>query len=64
MKRPINIRFDSGTQVDRIKKAAQLRKWSFNQFVVDAAENAADKTLTHAKAEQLTDPGVPPTLNQ
>jgi uncharacterized protein (DUF1778 family) len=37
----INIRFDSKAQVEKIKRAARSKKWSFNQFVIDAAENAA-----------------------
>jgi len=55
-KRPnINIRFDTKTQVERIRRAAKLRKWSFNKFVVDAAEGAADLELTKVqmKAEGM-----------
>jgi uncharacterized protein (DUF1778 family) len=38
----------------RIRQAAKLRKWSFNTFVVDAANKEAEKTLTALEnSEQL-----------
>jgi uncharacterized protein (DUF1778 family) len=60
----INIRFDTKTQVERIRRAAKLRKWSFNQFVVDATHKEADKILTAEKPEQLTVGADQPSLNQ
>ena len=57
MKRPeVKIRFETQAQKDRIARAAKLRKWSFNQFVVDSADQVAAKTLTTSKAEQITEP--------
>jgi uncharacterized protein (DUF1778 family) len=51
----MKIRLDSPAQKKRIARAAKLRKWSFNQFVIDAAEQAADKILATSKAEQQSE---------
>jgi len=34
----ITVRFETKAQVERMKKAAALRGWSFNQYVVWAAD--------------------------
>jgi uncharacterized protein (DUF1778 family) len=62
----VRIRFESRTQVERIKKAAKLRKWSMNTFVVHASEEAAARIMTASKAaaEQLITEPEHQTLNQ
>lgn len=41
----ITVRFDTKVQVERIKKAAKARGWSFNQFVVTTSTRWADKCV-------------------
>ncbi len=61
----INIRFDTKAQVEKIKRAARNKKWSFNQFVIDSAEVNAEKLLETLKAsEQLMVESNLPSLNQ
>lgn len=60
----ISIRFDTKSQVERIKKAAKARKWSFNRFVVEASAYVSKLVETGALSEQLTDGPDRPPLNQ
>lgn len=66
MKRPeAKIRFDTRIQKEKIVRAAKLRRWSLNTFVVEAADKAADKLVgTSNSSEQLTEPSKQPALNQ
>ena len=34
----VSIRFESKKQVERLREAAKLRRWSFNTFVVAACD--------------------------
>lgn len=54
---PITIRFDSKTDVEKIKKAAELKHWSFNRFVVEAAKIAASQIIAvpNKNSEQASD---------
>lgn len=49
------VRFDSKAQVERLKRAAKVRKWSVNRFVVEATEEAVNLLTTVKPSEQATD---------
>jgi uncharacterized protein (DUF1778 family) len=45
-KRPeIKIRFETQAQVDRIKRAAKLKQWSLNQYVITRSDEAASSDI-------------------
>ncbi len=46
------IRFASATQIERIKQAANVRKWSFNQFVIEAADEVAKDVIIKSRIEK------------
>jgi uncharacterized protein (DUF1778 family) len=48
----IKVRFDSAAQLDAVKRAAKLKKWSANRFIVEASSEAAN-SVTAAGSEQL-----------
>jgi uncharacterized protein (DUF1778 family) len=56
----INIVFESRAQLERIRKAARLRKWSINTFMLDAAE----KQMAVSPPEQLNATNEQPPANQ
>ena len=59
MKRPeVKIRFDSKVQKERIARAAKLRKWSLNQFVIESADAAAAKAMFVASTDALVEAGA------
>lgn len=70
MKRPVAkdklVRFDSPSQVERVLKAAELKRWSFNRFMVEAAEYAANQILMANKngSKPLIVESNPLALNQ
>ncbi|MBZ5574651.1 MAG: DUF1778 domain-containing protein [Acidobacteriia bacterium] len=65
MKRPeMNMRFDTRAQVETIRRAAKLRKWSFNRFVVEAAFEAAKSLTANPPSEPLMVAKERPALNQ
>ncbi len=66
MKRPTKIRFETQAQMERIRRAAKLRKWSVSKFVVDAAEREAAKLLTTERksSDPLMVERASPPLNQ
>jgi uncharacterized protein (DUF1778 family) len=39
----ISVRFDNKKKVEWLKKAASLRRWSFNTFVVAACDQLAEE---------------------
>jgi len=45
------IRFDSKAQMERARRAAKIRKWDLNRFIVEATEQFTDQTLATVKAE-------------
>ena len=58
-----NVRFDSAAQLDIVKKAAKLKKWSLNRFMIEASVEAAN-LVTTAGSEQLMVKKDPLPLNQ
>jgi uncharacterized protein (DUF1778 family) len=46
------VRFDSAPQLDSIKKAAKLKHWSLNRFLIEAAVEAAN-LVTTSSSEQM-----------
>lgn len=44
--RTATIRFETKRQLERIKQAAQLRRWSLNTFIMAAAEALSDRILS------------------
>lgn len=60
-----NLRFETKAQRDRIARAAKIRKWSINTFMLQAAELLVTKTLeTDKTPEQLMVEPSQLTLNQ
>lgn len=57
------VRFDSATQLENVKRAAKLKKWSLNRFMIEAAIEAAN-SVTAAGSEQLMVKKDPLPLNQ
>jgi len=41
----INLRYKSVAQLNRIKRAAKLKHWSLNTFVLNAADDAAKTVI-------------------
>ncbi len=66
MNRPvINQRYESKAQVERFKKAAKLKKWSLNTFMLHAGEVVAAQFLaTEKQATQLIVESTNQPLNQ
>lgn len=61
----VSVRFDAKAQLERITRAAKLRKWTINQFMIEASDREAVKLLTTEKSsEQLTVKTDLPSLNQ
>lgn len=44
--RTATIRFETKRQLERIKEAARLRRWSLNTFIVAASEALSDRILS------------------
>lgn len=60
-----SLRWESKAQVRRIRQAAKLRKWSLNQFVIEAASKEAEKVLTAVQESgQIMVESDQPALNQ
>lgn len=59
----INVRFDSAAQLELIKKAAKVKKWSVNRFAIEFLTEAA-KSVTANGSEPLMVSKEPPALNQ
>jgi uncharacterized protein (DUF1778 family) len=57
------VRFDSVAQLEAIKRAAKLKKWSANRFIIEASTEAAN-SVTTAGSEQLMVKTERPPLNQ
>jgi uncharacterized protein (DUF1778 family) len=57
------VRFDSAVQLESVKKAAKLKKWSLNRFMIEAVLEAAD-SVTTASSERLIVKRDPLPLNQ
>lgn len=67
MKRPANnIKFDTPSQMERIRRAAKLKHWSFNRFMIEAAVQAAEQILMANKngSKPLMVESNPLALNQ
>ena len=67
MKQPNKlVRFDSKAQMERAKRAAKIRRWDLNQYIVFATEQLTEKDLATAKAEseQLINSSETLSLNQ
>jgi uncharacterized protein (DUF1778 family) len=54
-KKMIPVRPDTKAQLDRHRKAANIKRWSLNRFYLEAADKLAAETLaTQQSSEQLT----------
>lgn len=40
-----SVTFESESQKQKIKRAAEIKKWSTSQFILEAANKAADELL-------------------
>lgn len=59
------VRIKTEAQLKRLRKAAKQRKWSLNQFFLEAAEHiAATSVETFKPSEPNTVESNPLTLNQ
>jgi uncharacterized protein (DUF1778 family) len=47
----ISIRLDSKAELERITKAARVRKWTLNQFILEAARTEAAKIASQTAAD-------------
>jgi hypothetical protein len=46
-----NLRYDSLAQIERFKRAAKLKRWSLNTFIITAAEAAASAIEQEARGK-------------
>lgn len=46
----MTIRLDSKSQLERYRKAAGMRKWSLNRFVLEAMDKVSAETLATEKS--------------
>ena len=58
------IRFDNANQLDLIKKAAKLKHWAVNRFMIEAALEAAKSVTANPVSEPLMVKREPLPLNQ
>ncbi len=47
------IRFDSVAQIEKIERAAKIKKWNFTRFVIEAAMEAANHVTANPVSEPL-----------
>jgi len=45
----VSVRFDVKAQLERITRAARIRRWTLNTFIIDAADREALKLLAAEK---------------
>lgn len=49
----MTIRLDTKAQLERYRRAAGLRKWSLNRFVLEALDKVSAETLATEKCDPL-----------
>jgi len=60
----INVRYQSASQVARLKKAAKLCRWSLNTFLLAAADRYALEVLSSQPEKQITGEQVTDNIQQ
>lgn len=48
-----SVTFESESQKQKIKRAAEIKKWSTSQFILEAADKAADELLALERQQSV-----------